>query len=174
MILINYHLLAILPTILFTLGVTVHFISQNSVAVTLDEESKTKLDEQFLFVFNLESIVMAVINGIIMGEMSGSYGTGMGFLLGGLGLGIFTMSLLRSGYDDAAEYLMFILMMLFFYEFIYFLAAGTYFIIFGSVILGWQIAVIWYFGIITAVIAGFILYLFIMRKLNPDEYGPDS
>ena len=169
MILINYHLLAILPTILFTLGVTVHFISQNSVAKSLDEESKIKLDEQFLFVFNLESIVMAVINGIIMGEMSGSYGTGMGFLLGGLGLGIFTMSLLRSGYDDAAEYLMFILMMLFFYEFIYFLAAGTYFIMFGSVILGWQIAVIWYFGIIASTIAGLILYIFINRKLSPDN-----
>lgn len=169
MILINYHLLAILPMILFTVGVAVHYTSQNSIARDLDDASRAMLNEQFLFVFNMESIVLAVINGIIMGELSGSFATGMSFLIGGLGLGIFTMSLIRSGYNDLAEYIIAILVMLFFYEFIYFLAAGTYFIFFGSIILGWQIAVIWYFGIIAAAIAGLVLYVLLMRKLNPEE-----
>lgn len=169
MILINYHLLAILPLILFTVGVTVHFTSQNSLAGSLDEESRVKLNEQFLFVFNMESIVLAVINGIILGELSGSFAAGMAFLIAGLGLGICTMSLLRSGYDDLAEYIIAITVMLFFYEFIYFLAAGTYFRIFGSIIIGWQIAVIWYFGIIAAAIGGFILFLFLRSRLEGEE-----
>ena len=58
--------------------------------------------------------------------------------------------------------------MVFFYEFIYFLAAGSYFIIFGSVIIGWQIAVMWYFGIIGVAIAGFVLYILLMKRLNPE------
>ncbi len=168
MILINYHLLAIFPLILFMVGTTVHFTSQKSLAGSLDEESKAKLDDQFMFVFNLETILLAVINGIILGELSGSFAAGMGFLIAGLGLGIFTMSLLRSGYNDLAEYIMAITMMVFFYEFIYFLAAGSYFIIFGSIIIGWQIAVIWYFGIIGVAIAGFVLYIMLMKRLNPD------
>ena len=169
MILINYHLLAIFPLILFTVGTSVHFTSQKSLAGSLDEELREKLNDQFLFVFNLESILLAVINGIILGELSGSFAAGMGFLIAGLGLGIFTMSLLRSGYNDLAEYIIAITIMLFFYEFIYFLAAGTYYSIFGSIIIGWQIAVIWYFSIIGAAIAGLIFYTILMKMMNPDD-----
>lgn len=169
MILINYHLLAILPSILFTVGAVVHYTSQNSIAGDLDEESRERISEQFLFVYNTESIILAVINGIILGELSGSFAAGMGFLIAGLGLGIFNMSLLRSGYGDAAEYVMAVMALLFFYEFIYFLSAGNYFLVFGSAIIGWQIAVIWFFGIIGAAIAVFILYLILMRRLNPED-----
>ncbi len=168
MIFINYHLLAILPLILFTVGVAVHFTSQNSIARSLDEDSRARLNEQFLFVFNMESIVLAVINGIILGELSGSFSAGMAFLIAGLGLGIFTMSLLRSGYEEFAEYVIAITVLLFFYEFIYFLSAGTYFRFFGSIIIGWQIAVIWFFGIIGAGIGGLILLL-ILRSRTEEE-----
>lgn len=89
--------------------------------------------------------------------------------MGGVRLFIFTMSLLRSEYNDLAEYVIAITMILFFYEFIYFLAAGAYFGVSWAIIIGWQIAVILYFGINGATIAGLILYVILMRRLNTED-----
>lgn len=170
MILIDYHLLAILPTLLFTLGVVVRYLSQSNLEnLNLGEEDREKVREQYYFDLNMESIVLSVINGLILGMLSGSFSAGVAYLLFGVILGIMVTSLQRNGKEDLAEYIMVVAALLFFYEFIYFLVAGTYFILFGAVIIGWQIATIWFFGIIGGAIGGFILFLILRARLSGDE-----
>lgn len=165
MIMINLHLLAILPLVLFTVATAVRysFFSSTSEKVQ-DEFVKTRLREDFLFSFVIEAIVLAAINGIIMAELSSNFGAGIGFLMAGIFLGIFILTLLRNGYSDLSEYFMAILGLLFLYEFVYFVFAGSYARIFGVTLIGWQIAVIWYFGFIGTCVGAFIFYLWINSR----------
>lgn len=170
MITVNYHLLAILPTLLFVVGVAIRFVSQQNMVGQEDNETvREKLKEQFLYSFNLEAIFLATINGIILGELSGSFSAGTGFLLFGMLLGIMIMSLLKNGYEDLSEYLLAIMALLFLYEFIYFLTAGTYARVLGGILIGWQIAVSWFFGLIGTACAVFFLIVFLRMRNSGEE-----
>lgn len=165
MIYINVHLLAILPLLLFTVATAVRYSFHNSTLEKVtDEFVKSRLNEDFLFSYIMETTVLASLNGIILAELSGSFGGGIAFLMSGLFLGLTTMTLFKNGYNDLSEYLMAVMGLLFLYEFIYFLAAGTYARIFGMILIGWQIAVIWYFGFIGACIGLFVFYLWFTNR----------
>lgn len=165
MIMINLHLLAILPLILFTVATAVRFSFFTSTQQNIqDEFVKTRLKDDFLFSFVIEATVLGAINGIILAMLSSNFGAGIGFLIAGLFLGIFILTLLRNGYSDFAEYFLAIIGLLFLYEFVYFLFAGSYARVFGSILIGWQIAVIWYFGFIGACIGLFIFYIWFTSR----------
>ena len=169
MILINVHLLAILPLLLFSVATAVRYSFFSSTQDKIqDEYVKTRLRDDFLFSFVIEAIVLATINGIILAELSSDFGAGTGFLLAGVFLGIILLSLLRNGYEELSEYFFAILGLLFLYEFIYFLSAGSYADIFGFTMLGWQIAVTWYFGFIGACV-GIFLFIVWLRTRNGES-----
>lgn len=169
MIIVNYHLMAILPTLLFSIGIAIRFISwQNRSSDGATEVMSAVLKEQVLFTLILESIALATINGIIVAELSGNFAAGTGFMLFGLFLGLVIISLLRNGYEDLSEYLIALMALLFFYEFIYFLSAGTYYRAFGGFIIGWQIAVIWFFGILAVAAGLFIVIVFLRMRDSGD------
>lgn len=170
MILVNYHLLAILPTVLFSLGAAIRFISlQKTMETEASDALSERMKEQFLFAFIMEATVLAAVNGIILAQLSGNFAAGTVFILFGLFLGIMIMSLLRNGYQDLSEYLIALMGLLFFYEFIYFLVAGTYFRLFGSIMIGWQIAVAWFLGIIGASVALFIVIVMLRMRASSEE-----
>ncbi len=165
MILINVHLLAILPILLFTVATAVRYSFFSSTQEKIqDEFVKTRLREDFMFSFVIEAIVLATINGLILAELSNDFGAGTGFLLAGVFLGIIILSLLRNGYDDLSEYFLAVLGLLFLYEFIYFLSAGTFADIFGFTMIGWQIAVTWYFGFIGACVGIFLFIVWLRTR----------
>ncbi len=165
MIIINIHLLAILPLLLFSIATAVRYSFFSSTRDKIhDEYVIAKLREDFLFSFVIETIILATINGIIMAELSGDFGAGTGFLLAGIFLGILILSLLRNGYEDLSEYFIAILGLLFLYEFVYFLSAGSYANVLGFTMVGWQIAVAWYFGFIGVCIGAFILIVWMRSR----------
>lgn len=167
MILIDYHLLAILPLLLFSIGIAIRYVSlrKNTGEGEVSESERW----QFMYTTLLESIAVAAINGIILAELSGNFAAGTVFILFGVLLGIGILSLMMNGYEDLSEYLMAVMGLLFFYEFIYFLAAGTYARVFGALIIGWQIAVIWYFGIIGAAVGIFIFIVFLRMRSSQED-----
>lgn len=170
MILINYHLLAILPTLLFSIGIAIRFISwQNRISAENSGTIAEILKEQVLFTTILESIALAAINGIILAELSGNFAAGTAFMLFGIFVGLAIISLLRNGYEDLSEYLIALMGLLFFYEFIYFLSAGTVYRAFGGYLIGWQIAVIWFFGIIAIAVGAFAFIVFMRMRSSRDN-----
>lgn len=155
--LLNLHLLAILPTLLFIVGninryLWVNRSSQNAEDQKYAEQAKNS----FLKSLQIELMALSVINGIIVAMLSMSFLAGMAFLVTGVFLAIISENL-RSGSQTWYEYLTGIQALLIFYEFIYFLAADKYFRIFGHVIFGSEIALIWFFGILLSLTAVWIL-----------------
>lgn len=170
MILINYHLLAILPTLLFSIGVAIRFITLQGQSGQHDSGiSPEIMKEQMLFTFLLESIALAAINGTILAELSGNFAAGTMFTVSGIFLGLIIITLQRNGYMDLSEYLLAIMVLLFFYEFIYFLSAGTYYRAFGGILIGWQIAVIWFFGILGSAVGAFAFIVFLRMRSTSDS-----
>lgn len=165
MILLNVHLLAILPLLLFAVATAVRYtFYKNTSESVQDEYVKKRLKEDFINAFIIESTVLATINGIILTELSQNFGAGISFLMGGLLLGLATLTFARNGHEDLTEYLLAIMGMLFLYEFVYFITADTYARVLGATLIGWQLAVIWYFGFIAACVGLFIFYLWFTSR----------
>ncbi len=165
MILLNVHLLAILPMLLFAVATAVRFTFYTNTRDGIqDEYVRKRLKDDFMYEFIIESTVLATINGIILSELSQNFGAGIAFLMFGLLLGLVTMTLARNGHEDLTEYLLAILGLLFLYEFVYFITADTYARVLGATLIGWQLAVIWYFGFIAACVGAFIFYLWFTSR----------
>lgn len=165
MIYLNVHLLAILPLLLFTVATAVRYSFYSSTREKIEDEFiRAKMKEDFRFSYIIETTVLASINGIILAELSNSFMGGIAFLMSGLFLGLTTLTLARNGYEEISEYLLVIMGLLFLYEFVYFLTAGTYATIFGGILIGWQLAVIWYFGFIAVCVGLFIFYLWFTNQ----------
>lgn len=169
MIFLNVHLLAILPLLLFAVATAVRYTFFNNTRNSVqDEYVRGRLKEDFMNSFIIEVTVLASINGIIMSELSQNFGAGIGFLMGGLLLGLVTLTISRNGNDDLTEYLLAVLGLLFLYEFIYFITADTYARVLGTVLIGWQLAVIWYFGFIAVCVGLFIFYVWFVSQNEGD------
>lgn len=166
---VDYNLLAILPDFLIALAVGLQFLSERNLEKDVDDEDiRERIRGNFQFTFSLETVALATVNGIIYGELSGSFSSGTGFLIFGVFLGISSTSLLRNDHGDLAEYSMATLGLLFLYEFIYFLSAGTTFNMLGWRMAGWQIALVWFLGIIGASVAALFIYAFLAGREDTD------
>lgn len=165
MIFLNVHLLAILPLLLFAVATAVRYTFYNNTREsTQDEYIRKRLKDDFLYSFIMECTVLATINGIIMAELSQNFGAGIAFLMGGLLLGLISLTLARNGHEDLTEYLLALLGMVFLYEFVYFITADSYARVLGATLIGWQLAVIWYFGFIAACVGLFIFYVWFTSR----------
>lgn len=161
----DYNLLAILPDILFLVAAAVQYLSsQNISSMEGAEGIRESIREQSLFTISLEATALAAINGVIYGSLSGSFAAGAALIVLGTFLGIISTSLLKNGYQDLSEYIMVSLALLFLYEFLYFLAAGSVASVFGAHLQGWVTALIWFFGLIGGAILSLFLYSFLMNR----------
>ena len=155
--LLNFHLLAILPTLLFVVGNINRYLWVIRVSGNAeDQKYAEQAKNSFLKSLQIELMALSVINGIIVAMLSMSFLAGMAILVTGVFLAIISENL-RSGNQTWYEYLMGIQALLIFYEFIYFLSADKYFRIFGHVIFGSEIALIWFVGILTSLTVIWIL-----------------
>lgn len=155
--LLNFHLLALFPTLLFLVGNLNRYLwVKKATGGAEDVRYEEQAMESFLKSLQIELMVLAVINGIIVAMLSTSFISGMGILVAGVFLALISENL-RSGKQPAYGYFMGVQALLLFYEFLYFIFADKYSIIFGHIIFGSEIALIWFVGIILALTAVWII-----------------